>query len=125
MYAFGISMGNEDYPTWTLFNKLFKRACPMISEVEMGQKYSKFVFITDQDKGLEKSLQEVSPSNHATHCAHYIKQNVSMRYGKPYAEFVSGLTSSYSLAQQEKFIKCIQSLNSKAMAYLSKIPLHH
>ena len=68
IYALSISMGNEDYPTWTLLNKLSKRACPMVTEVERGQKYSKFVFVSDQDNGLEKSLQDVFKNNHATHC---------------------------------------------------------
>ena len=94
-------------------------------ELEMGQKYSKFVFVSDHDKGLEKSLQEVFPSNHATHCVHHIKQNVSTRYGKPCAEFGFGLEVSYSLVQEEELIKCIWSLNLKAMEYLSQIPLHH
>ena len=68
----------------------------MVSELEMGQKYSKFVFVSDHDKGLEESLQEVFPNNHATHCVHHIKQNVLMRYGKPCAEFSFGLAASYS-----------------------------
>ena len=65
--------GNEDYHTWN-FNKFFKRACPIISELEMEQKHSKFVSVSDHDKGLEKSLQEVFPNDHATDCVHHIKQ---------------------------------------------------
>ena len=91
------------------------------TNLEMGQKHSKFVFVSDHDKGLEKSLQEVFPNNHATHCVHHIKENVLMRYGKSCAEFGFALAASYSMVQEGKFIKCIQSLNSKAMEYLSQI----
>ena len=91
----------------------------LVAEVERGQKYSKFVFVSDQDKGLEKSLQDVFPNNHATHCIHHIKQNVTTRHSKPCADFVFRLASSYSTIQKEKFIKQIWTVNMK------KIPLHH
>ena len=52
-------------------------------------------------------------------------KNVSMRYGKPCAELGFALPASYSTVQEEKFIKCIWSLNLKSMEYLSQIPLHH
>ena len=48
-----------------------------------------------------------------------------MRYGKTCAELIFGLASSYSTFEDEKFIKCILSLNSKVMEYLSQILLHH
>ena len=59
MYLFSILMGNEDYATWTLFDKPFSHSCPSVSHVEEGQKHSKFVFISDWDKGLEQSLWEM------------------------------------------------------------------
>ena len=53
MWAFGISMGNEDYATWTLFNKLFSKSCPLVSVVEQGKKFSNCIFLSDRDKDLE------------------------------------------------------------------------
>ena len=86
MYTFGISMGNEDYVTWTLFNKLFSQSCSSVSHVEDGQKYSKCVFVSDWDKGLERSLWETSLENLVATCVHHIKQNISARYGTLAAE---------------------------------------
>ena len=79
--AFGNSGGNEDYQTWNTLNKLFAMACPSASSVENGHSYSKFVFVSDRDKGLDKSLWEIFPRNHATNCVHHIKQNVKSRFG--------------------------------------------
>ena len=59
--AFGISVGNEAYQSWNTFNNLFAMACPSVSLVENGHSYSKFVFVPDRDKGLDKSLAEISP----------------------------------------------------------------
>ena len=53
-----------------------------------GRSIPNFVFVSDHDKDLEESLQEVFPNNHAIHCVHHIKQNVSTRHGKPCAEFI-------------------------------------
>ena len=76
MYALGASMGCEDYATWTLFNKLFAQACPLVPQVEDGETFSKFVFISDRDKRLEWSLCEIIPNNLGTSCVHHIKLNV-------------------------------------------------
>ena len=53
--AFGSSGGNKDYRTWNIFNKLFATACPSVSLVEDDMLYPKFVFVSDRDKGLDKS----------------------------------------------------------------------
>ena len=53
--AFGISGGNKDYRTWNIFNKWFVTACPSVSLVEDDMLYPKFVFVSDRDKGLDKS----------------------------------------------------------------------
>ena len=45
-----------------------------IDDVSKIQIYSKFVFMSDQDKGLERSLCEMFPNNNATNCVHHIKQ---------------------------------------------------
>ena len=71
--TFGISGENEDYRTWNTFNTLFARACPSVSFAEDSHAYSTFVFISDRDKGLEKSLSKLFPRNHATNCVHHIK----------------------------------------------------
>ena len=71
--AFGTGGGNEDWRTWNTFNTLFAKACLSASFVEDGHAYSKFMFISDRDKGLDKSLSKIFPRNHATNCVHHIK----------------------------------------------------
>ena len=46
-----------------------------------------------------------------------------MRYGKPVAEFVFPLASSYSVVQEEKYAGYIHACNKEVMEYLSNIPL--
>ena len=38
-----------------------------------GHAYSKFMLVSDRDKGLDKLLAETFPRNHATNCVHHIK----------------------------------------------------
>ena len=63
--AFGISGGNKDYRTWNIFNRLFATACPSVSVVEDDMLYLKFVFVSDTDKGPDKSLWELFPQPNA------------------------------------------------------------
>ena len=64
-------VGMRTTETWNMFNTLFAKACPSMSIVEDGHTYSKFVFISDRDKGLDKSLTNIFPKNHATNCAYH------------------------------------------------------
>ena len=102
--AFGVSGGNEDYRTWNTFNALSARARPSVSFVEDGHSYSKFVFISDRDKGLDKSLSEISPRNHATNCVHHIKQNVKTQFGLKVAELVFPIATAFSTIQEETLL---------------------
>ena len=92
---FVISGGNEDSRTWNTFNKLFATACPSVSSVEDGHSYSKFVFVSDRDKGLDKSLSEIFPRNNATDCVHHIKQNVKTWFGLKAAEMVFPIADAF------------------------------
>ena len=74
--AFGISGGNEDYRTWKTFHTLFAKVCPSVSFVEDSQAYSKFMVVSDRDKGMDKSLSKIFLRNPATTCVHHIMQNV-------------------------------------------------
>ena len=59
--AFGVSGGNEDDRTWNTFNMYFAKACPSVSFVEDDHAYSKSEFVSDRDKGLDKSLSKIFP----------------------------------------------------------------
>ena len=67
---------------------LFAQACPCVRIVEDGHLYLKYVFVSDQDKGLDKSLAKTFPNNFATNCVHHIKKNVRTRFGPKAAETV-------------------------------------
>ena len=58
--AFGIRRGNEDFVSWDIFNMLFAETCPCVGIVEEGHIDSKYIFVSDQDKGLDKSLETFS-----------------------------------------------------------------
>ena len=101
--AFGISGGNEDDQTWNTFNKLFAMVCLSVSLVENGHSYSKFVFVSDRDKGLDKSLAEIFPSNHAMNSVHHIKQNVKSRFGAKAAEMVFPIAHAFSMIKKKLY----------------------
>ena len=94
--AFGVSGGNEDYMTWNMFNTLFAKACPSVSFVEEGYAYSKFVFVSDKDKGLDKSLARTFATNHVTNCVHHIKHNVKTWFGPKAGEMVIPIATAFA-----------------------------
>ena len=121
--AFGISGGNEDYRTWNIFNTLFAKACPSVSFVEDSHAYSKFMFISDRDKGLDKSLSEIFPRNHATNCVHHIKQNVKTQFGLNPAEMVFPIATAFLTIQEETLLVQLKPKSTSAYDYLDKIPM--
>ena len=121
--AFGIGGGNEDYRTWNIFNTLFAKACPSVSLVEDGHVYSKFVFFSDRDKGLDKSLSKIFSRNHATYCVHHIKQNVKTWFGLNAAEMVLPIATPFLTIQEETLLEQLKSKAASAYDYLEKITM--
>ena len=99
-----LSSGNEDYRTWNTFNALFAKPCLSVLFVEEGHAYSKFVFITDKDKGLDKSLAKTFPRNHATNCVHHIMQNLKTQFGPKAEEMVFPIATAFLTIQEETSI---------------------
>ena len=103
--AFGICGGNEDYRTWNTFNALFARACLSVSFMEDSHAYSKCVFISDREKGLDKSLTKIFPRNQATNCVHDIKQNVKTWFGPNAAEMAFPIATAFLTIQEETLLE--------------------
>ena len=93
---------------------LFAKACPSVSFVEEGHAYSKFVFASDRDKGLDKSLSTVFLRNHATNCVHHIKQNVKTQFGQKAAEMVFPIVTAFS---------GLKTKSASAYEYSDRIPM--
>ena len=121
--AFGISGGNEDYRTWNTFNTLFAKACPSVSFMEDSHSYSKFVFVSNGGKGLDKSLSEIFPRNHATNCVHHIKQNMKTLFGLNGAEMVFPIANAFLTIQEETLLEQLKTKSASAYDYLEKIPM--
>ena len=117
----GVSGGNEDYRTWNILNTLFAKACPSLSFVEDGHSCSKFVFVTDTDKGLDKSLTEIFLRNHATNCVHHSRQNVKTWFGRNAAEMVFPIANAFSTTQEETLLEQLKTKSASAHDYLEKI----
>ena len=100
-------------------------ACPSVTSVEDGHAYSKVVFVSDRDKGLDKSLWEVFPRNHATNCAHHIKQNVKTRFGPKAAEMVFPIAHEVSMIQEEMLLEQLEMKSASVYEYLEKLPMEH
>ena len=80
MYGLGIVMGNEDYHMWKLFNKLFKRACTMVSELKVRQKYSKFVFVNRILSKVQKSFWSCTHVNSCTKITLHINLHILLMF---------------------------------------------
>ena len=63
------------------------------------------MFVSDRDKGLDKSLAEIFPSNHATNFVHHIQQNVKPRFGAKVAEMVFPIAHQFSTIQEETLLE--------------------
>ena len=100
-------------------------ASPSVSFVENGPFYSKFVFVLDRDKGLDKSLAKIFPNNHSTNCVHHIKQNVKSRFGAKAAEMVFPIAHAFSTIQEETLLEQLKAKSVNAYEYLEKIPSEH
>ena len=101
----------------------FAMACPSLSSVENGHSYSKFVFVTDRDKRLDKSLSAVFPRNHVTNCVHHIKQNVKTWFGPKAAEMVFPIANAFSMIQEETLLEQLKGKSASAYEYLEKLPM--
>ena len=69
--------------------------------VEEGHIYLRYVFVSDKDKGLDKSLERTFPNNLATNCVHHIKENVRTRFGPKAAEMVFPIAKAFSTVVDE------------------------
>ena len=84
---------------------------------------ARFVFISERDKALDKSLSEIFPSNHATNCVHHIKQNVKPQFGLKAAEMVFPIANAFSTIQEETLLEQLKTKSTSAYDYLGKIPM--
>ena len=65
--------------------------------MEVGYIYSKYVFVSDQDKGLDKSLTKPFPNNLATNCVHHINDNGRKGFGPIADEMVFPIVKVFLL----------------------------
>ena len=71
--------------------------------VEEGHTYLNCVFVSDQDKGLDKSLTKTFPNNLVTNCVHHIKENVRTRVGPIAAEMGFPIAKAFSTVVEETY----------------------
>ena len=83
------------------------------------------MFVSDRDKGLDKSLWETFPNNHATNCAHHIKQNVKSRFGAKAAEMVFPIAHAFSTIQEDMLLEQLKMKSASAYEYSENIPMEH
>ena len=74
------------------------------------------MFVSDRDKGLDKSILEVFPRNHATSCVHHIKQNVKTQFGPKAAEIVFPIANAFSMIQEETLLEQLKMKSASAMS---------
>ena len=75
------------------------------------------MFVSDRGKGLDKSLAEIFPNNHATNCVHHIKQNVKSRFGAKVAEMVFPIAHAFSMIEEETLLEQLKKKLANACDY--------
>ena len=84
---------------------LFAKACRSVSYVEDTHVYSKFVLVSNRDKGCDKSLSEIFSRNHAINCVHHIEQNVKTWFGLNAAEMVFPIATAFLPIREETLLE--------------------
>ena len=118
--AFGMRRGNDTFASRDVFISLFTKACPCVSIVKDRDTYSKYMFVSNQDKGLDKSLAKTFPNDLATNCVHHIKENMKTRFRPKAAEMVFPITKSFSMVVEETRQLNLQAKLSRACEYQGK-----
>jgi transposase-like protein len=65
------------------------------------------LYDSNRDKGIDKTLQDVFPKNHALHCAVHIERNVWTEFNKKASRPVVTLAQTYSAFQEYSFLRGI------------------
>ena len=129
--GFMIASGNEDRKTWTKMLELLKEACPVICEQGFGSingeedvdmhPRSKFLFISDRDKGLKPALREVFPDNIEMSCAKHIEANVTTKFGRPCGKHVMAMAKTYSVRFYNTVLEQMRTTKDGAAKYIEDI----
>jgi Transposase, Mutator family len=99
-----------------------KKACPSLNGQVRRVGLSKFVFISDRDKGLKQSLAELLANHHAMSCAIHIQRNTFAKFGQKVSKFVNDICKTYSARREEELFDKIERLSVAAKNYLKAIP---
>ena len=117
--GFGISEGNENYNNWLWFMIHLSYACPSLVS-------KKFVFISDRDKGLAKSLRTCYPYNMATKCTFHIRQNVQQKFGAVFGGMIDKLGKTFNVNEWEDMLEKLKHTGvkktKKFVEYLETMP---
>ena len=129
--GFMIASGNEDRKTWTKMLRLLKEACPVICEQGFGtfnvqedlntHHRSKFLFISDRDKGLKPALKEVFPDHTEMCCAKHIEANVTTKFGRRCGKLVMAMAKTYSVRYFDTLLEQMRTLKPSAASYIENL----
>ena len=117
--GFGITAANESYETWSWMGRQLKKACPSLSSKH-------FVFVSDRDKGLDKSIKELYPYNVSTNCNFHIRQNVTKHFGASFGSKINDMGATFDVNEYEMIIELFKRNNPKKvdafLTYLEGMP---
>jgi hypothetical protein len=122
--AIGVSSQNECLAEWNYFLRNLKIASPILETPDptlLNNKYNKFTFISDREKGIISGLENYFPNNHHIYCAFHIKRNVFTRYSKAGANQIINLAKTFSTLEENKYFDNIEKLSKSAYNYVENI----
>ncbi|MEL6629433.1 MAG: SWIM zinc finger family protein, partial [Bacteroidota bacterium] len=138
--AFGIAAGGESKRTWTWMLERFKSAMPTLEHqtIETGSvtyaqtsgvtvrpdsspKYRDTIFVSDRDKGLLNSLEEVFPNHLSTYCVKHLQRNVNNKFTKKAGDFVFHIAKTFSRVKEGILFDKLYEVSKGAVTYLEEI----
>lgn len=128
--GFGLASGNEDCSNWHWMMEHFLKACPIIysknvsshASTNRSKTYNEIIFVSDRDKGLTRTFQDLLPNNLSTHCAYHLRQNVFQKFGQACASHVMQVGRTYSTQEEKYHLDQLKKLkNGKAFDYINNI----
>ena len=90
-------------------------------EYNANRRRTKFIFISDRDKGLKEALKEVFPNVLEMSCARHIQANVCNRYGKAFHKHVMAMAKTYSVLYYNTVLEQVRTMKASAFNYIVKM----
>jgi MULE transposase domain len=126
--AVGISADNECKEEWDYFLMNLKLALPILGTKDNfneNNRYNKFSFISDRERGIITGLNTNFPKSHHLFCAYHINRNVYAKHSRSGSKDIMNIAKTFSLYQENRYLQQLERNSEKAFTYVTNIDPKH